>query len=348
MIKDLEIQNYRCFRNLHMSDLGRINILLGDSGSGKSAFLEALFLAAGVSPEIYLRIRQIRGFPTGAEVADRDNYESLWHDLFTDLNQDKTLTIRFTDNRTGVRWLNISYGEAQTLTVPLDKYEQPILGAPKLITFERYANGRTHKSEVRVAKDGLQMDSFEDSYSMVYVFPAIFSAKETAKRFSYLSKRNEEKPVVESVRKLFPMVRELTVETNWGQPVLYASVDSLSEKLPVTVLSGGINKYIAILLSIAVSKNGVVLVDEFDEGFYYKNFKQVAANLIDACADNNVQLFASTHSYEFLEAVMPSTDEREDGFRLLRFSRSANGQSSVKTIKGQHYRAAIQQDFEVR
>jgi AAA15 family ATPase/GTPase len=348
MIKDVEIKNYRCFPRLHLSDLGTVNILVGNSGSGKSAFLEALFLAGGTSPEMYLRIRQFRGFPSGTEIADRDNYESLWRDLFSDLNQDQVLTIQFTDNKSGIRWLNISYGETQTLTVPVGRDDQPIVGVVKPITFERHGNGRNHTSTVKVAKDGLQMDSFDDAYPMLYVFPAAFSAKENARRFSFLSKRNKEEFVIESVKKLYPMVKGLTVETNWGQPILYATVESVPEKLPMTVLSGGVNKYLTILLCIAVAENGVVLVDEFDEGFYYKDFKDIASNLIDACADHHVQLFASTHSYEFLESIIPSTEDREEGFRLLRFSRGTDGQSTVKTIKGQHYKAAIQQDFEIR
>ena len=47
MLTQLEIKNYRCFDRLNMRDFGRINILVGRSGSGKSAFLEAVFLSWG-------------------------------------------------------------------------------------------------------------------------------------------------------------------------------------------------------------------------------------------------------------------------------------------------------------
>src|ERR1700722_2291271 len=105
MLTRLEIKNYRCFDHLSLRDFGRINILVGRSGSGKSAFLEAIFLASGVSPEIYLRIRQFRGLPTSnIEVGDRDGYESLWRDLFYKFRQDVPAEIRLNDSRTGVRW----------------------------------------------------------------------------------------------------------------------------------------------------------------------------------------------------------------------------------------------------
>lgn len=244
MITQLEIKNYRCFDRLMLRDFGRINILLGGSGSGKSAFLEAVFLAGGISPEIYLRIRQFRGLPAaGIEVHDRDGYESLWRDLFFKFRQDDPAEVHLKDSRRGVRWLSISYGDPLPLTVSFSESEKTVaqspFDAPKPITFEWFQSNRTFSTKVKVTKDGLQMDTFDEAYAAVYFFSGIFQAKDTAKRFSTLSKQNREGEVIESVRSIFPSVAGLTIETIGGQPVLYASLASLPEKIPVSVLSGG-------------------------------------------------------------------------------------------------------------
>jgi len=57
---------------------------------------------------------------------------------------------------------------------------------------------------------------------------------------------------------------------NAGEVMLYASVKDLGERLPLAVFSGGINKYLSILLAIATTRDGVVLIDEIENGFYYK------------------------------------------------------------------------------
>lgn len=352
MLTQLEIKNYRCFDHLMLRDFGRINILLGSSGSGKSAFLEAVFLAGGISPEIYLRIRQYRGLPaTGMEVHDRDGYESLWRDLFFQFHQDVPAEIHFKDSRRGVRWLSISYGDPQPLTVSLIDSEKNVgqspFDAPKPITFEWFQSNRTFKTQVKVTKDGLQMDTFDEVYSSVYFFSGVYQAKEAAKRFSTLSKQNREGEVIEFVRNIFPAVTSLTIETIGGQPVLYASLASLSEKIPVSVLSGGINKYLAILLAICVNEDGAVLIDDFEDGFYYQNYKAIARSLIDACEKHKVQMFASTHSYEFLQAILPAMTDKEENLRVLRFSNDA-GVTKVKIIEGSYYKSAIEQDFEIR
>jgi len=44
MIKDIEIIDYKCFKNLKLDGLSQINIITGGNNVGKTALLEALFI----------------------------------------------------------------------------------------------------------------------------------------------------------------------------------------------------------------------------------------------------------------------------------------------------------------
>ena len=48
MITEIEVQNYKSLETLCLS-LGRINVLIGENGSGKSNILEAIALGAAAS-----------------------------------------------------------------------------------------------------------------------------------------------------------------------------------------------------------------------------------------------------------------------------------------------------------
>ena len=61
MIESLQISNFRGYRNLSLDSLPRFNFVVGPSASGKTAFLEALWIVGGTSPEIYFRMRAMRG-----------------------------------------------------------------------------------------------------------------------------------------------------------------------------------------------------------------------------------------------------------------------------------------------
>jgi DNA replication and repair protein RecF len=45
MIESLEVTNFRGFERLELHGLRRINVIVGENSSGKTAFLESVFLA---------------------------------------------------------------------------------------------------------------------------------------------------------------------------------------------------------------------------------------------------------------------------------------------------------------
>lgn len=44
MAKSIVIENYRCFQSLSLPDCRRINLVIGENGTGKTAFMETLYL----------------------------------------------------------------------------------------------------------------------------------------------------------------------------------------------------------------------------------------------------------------------------------------------------------------
>jgi recombinational DNA repair ATPase RecF len=82
MIESIGISNFRCFESIRLQDCRRINVVVGRNASGKTALLEALFLASGVSPELGLRIKGWREQAAVLVSAEQSVYEGLWRDLF--------------------------------------------------------------------------------------------------------------------------------------------------------------------------------------------------------------------------------------------------------------------------
>src|SRR5438105_5280232 len=159
MIESLKIDNFRGFQDLKLKNLTRVNILVGDNGSGKTALLESLFLTGGLGPEIYLRTRAWRGAGDKFVVGlDRDQYEALWKEIFFSLDQNQAVTINFTDSESGERCLRIYYDVAQTTLMPLDmrvrtSYES---GDIHPITFEwRTENAKVQKVTADVNQQGM-------------------------------------------------------------------------------------------------------------------------------------------------------------------------------------------------
>ena len=64
MIRGVTVRNFRGLRAVTLDGLARINVVVGDNGSGKTAFLEALLMAMSNSALLAFSLRQFRGLTT--------------------------------------------------------------------------------------------------------------------------------------------------------------------------------------------------------------------------------------------------------------------------------------------
>jgi hypothetical protein len=349
MINSLEIKNFRCFKNLKLGGLKRFNVIVGGSGTGKTALIESIFLAGAANPEVYFRLRKWRGYGDSIRLTgSRDSYESLFADMFFDFDKTSGALIQFVDSVSGSRSVSISYSGKDEYTLPLRGTAENVFVVDP-ITFRWKTPTGNFESRVET-KEGSLKFSGSGHVHPVWILSAATGPESYAQHFSDLSKRRASQPVIDKVKEQFPFVRDMSLESLVGELMLYADVDYLDAKLPVTLLSAGINKYLSILISIASNPGGVLLIDEFENGFYYKNLEAFLRSIYLFAEEQKVQIIASTHSYELLQAlgrVMADEEGRENQFTLLRTERTGH-ETSIERIDGSAYRAAVEQGFEIR
>ena len=109
VIESLNVENFRCFKKLQLKGLKRINVIVGENASGKTALLESLFATIGTSAEIVFRLKRFRGyFETFKIQADRRAYESLWRDFFFDFDESNAISIMLQGSHRHTRSLKIT------------------------------------------------------------------------------------------------------------------------------------------------------------------------------------------------------------------------------------------------
>lgn len=325
---------------------------------GKQAFLEALFLTGGSNAEIYFRIRRWRGLgQIGLQLTGtRDSFEALFRDMFHNFEQSLGLDIRITDSERGYRSLEVFYERKERYNLPLSggKPDNIFLMVP--LTFKWNNPEKVMYSTLEIKDGQLKLEGAPDVYPIMFMSPRTANTQEDAQRYSELSKQNLAAPVLKAIQRIFPEVQEITLESIANEIVLHARIEGLKEKLPLVDLSAGINKYLSLVLAVLINKDGTVLVDEIENGFYYANLAVILDSLFDLCEQHHVQLIASTHSYEFLQALSQAMKLRSKdgkGFACLRFERAGENRSivqqpTVKVIEGVALMAAIEENFEVR
>ena len=90
MITDIQIKNFKCFKNLIVPELGRITLISGRNNVGKTALLEALFLFLDQrNPAVVLNQYSRRGI--GKILLTT---EAIWNPIFCDNAKDKETGIK--------------------------------------------------------------------------------------------------------------------------------------------------------------------------------------------------------------------------------------------------------------
>jgi hypothetical protein len=351
MIRKISIKNFRGFSWLELDGLKRINVIVGRNGSGKTSLLEALFLSSGAAvPHQSFQLRAIRHLGNQIQIAaDARSYTALWSDLFHWFQTDKVVSIDIAGDQQDSRSLRIAFVDDKTPLLPLG--DQPISSTnlPQVeFTWQRNDSPPVCVRPV-ITPIGLNLQgATSDHFPILLYSPhSPDTPDEHAKRFSDLSVNGKIEPIITALKSEFSILESLSVEYFSSTPAVFASVTNGKRKIPVALLSDGINKLMGLLLGIASTKNGIVLIEQIEDGFYFDRLEPIWKLIHRSAVDNNVQVFATTHSKECLNALPAAIQYNEDDFMLLRAEGNA-GNFDFHQVGGRAIKGALRQGFDPR
>src|SRR5215469_12164221 len=135
MIQSVHIRNFRCFEEASLQDCRTLNVVVGKNASGKTALLEALFLAVGPSPEIALGYRAWHGYEGAHQGTPQDIDEAVWGDLFHRFERDRVVSVALEGTGRHTRTLTIEWSRERSLNPVFDPGSRQI-GIPSAAIFK--------------------------------------------------------------------------------------------------------------------------------------------------------------------------------------------------------------------
>jgi hypothetical protein len=131
-----------------------------------------------------------------------------------------------------------------------------------------------------------------------------------------------------------------------GDPELHADTGG-PRLVPLSLLGEGMNRLAELILGLSHLTGGVLLVDEIENGLHHSVMPKVWAAIADAATELDVQVFATTHSYECVEAAVEAMGE-DEGLLLYHRLDRIDGEISSVTYEPDVLRAAFETYLEVR
>ncbi len=364
MITNLSVDNFRCFDHLSLGALKPITIITGASGSGKTALLEALLIAAKGHPDAVVRANRVRAVPESMAIPQPlmaalpmilqgsfpilpQAFQSSWASLFGDIS--KPVGMTFSDSSGVERSLTIAF---ENSTSPASPSSMPSDGGQsKRIVFNRMIADKQEQPLYVFLNQNNQME-FSGTVSQfgptLFYFQstAQFSETDNVSWFSDLRVSGKADGVVDMVRSDFPFIRDLQVLSPAGATGVYAIMQDGSVR-SLSLVSSGIHKMFSLYCGISDLSSGVMLLDEIENGVYYERYISLWRHLYKMTTEKQNQIFVTTHSEECLKALEPVLEEDASNVTLLRTERHEN-RCSVRQISGKAVRAALRGDIDLR
>ncbi|MEW6716044.1 MAG: AAA family ATPase [Chloroflexota bacterium] len=360
MYQSFKVSKFRCFRELTLADLGRVNLVAGVNNVGKTALLEALFLHCGAhNPALTLNVNAFRGIESIKLEFGRWG-ETPWDSLFSEFDTSKIVELAGENEQTGHRTLRL-----RVIRQPqeLVKIGQSIQHSPD------EPEGVPLSSEIAQV---LELECTEGEqrrrYYMVHdqkgvrvepippppPFPAFFLAArmriplaEDAERFGKLEIIGRQDALLKALQVIEPRLRRLAVVVAGGAPMMHGDI-GLGRLLPLPVMGEGMARLASLVLAIGNASKGVVLVDEIENGLHHSILPKVWRAIGEVARQFNTQVFTTTHSLECIVAAHRAFSESERyDFRLHRLER-VNETIHAVTYDQETLEAAIETGLEVR
>ena len=180
--------------------------------------------------------------------------------------------------------------------------------------------------------------------------PALVS--ELFSQVAPLHAENEEK--IEELLKtsIEPRLRRLRYAKPQGTDVnlVYADLGE-GPMLPFTQLGQAFARTLEIYCEIFANRPKILLIDEIENGLYYEGMEDFWKGLMAVLEDQDVQLFATTHSRECMEAALKAASAMDgDPLRYLRLDRRVDDPSKIvaTTFGKEEMQTAMEFNREMR
>ncbi|MFM9267727.1 ATP/GTP-binding protein [Tychonema sp. BBK16] len=310
MLKEIEIQNFRCFEQIKISGFERVNLIGGKNNAGKTTLLEALFLNVVPKPSSILFLRELR---KESSLVMKAMPDKAWDNLFhVRENKYILITVKDENNDTSIR--------IEPCIDPTTIYRKNIDPTTIDPTTIRLSIGSTNKlNKLSFSTTGTMNTLIAGSKGLINgsntiitdaiptpgevpIIPSFtrISGIELTAAYDRARLNEKDSEVLKAFQVIDPAIE--SVESFYiGEPTLYLRRKG-EKRLPLSLFGDALNRVAEIILKLVNSEHKILLIDEIENGIHHTNQKEFWRMLFRLAVEVDTQIFATTHSLEMLQA----------------------------------------------
>ncbi|MDP3010194.1 MAG: AAA family ATPase [Methylococcales bacterium] len=317
-LTDIEIKEFKCFKDFKASGFKRVNLIGGKNNVGKTALLEACFINVHS-----VNVNSMATAIFSIKYA-RENLNIL-HNLANNKPIDKIQILDATKNystKSYLRKIDFYISEKDAIK----EYNLSINNESVIINAKEFNFIFEHINNIKV------IDNFG------------WSDNDLAEAYEAIQKHEKETDLSALVQEFDNSIDSFKL-IGGTKP----QCKTKGEWRDITEFGDGLRHYISIICALYACENGYLFIDEIDNGIYYDHLDRLWEIILTLSKKTNCQIFATTHSKEMLESfarVAKKLDEQDISYTLL----VKDKQQEIKSITDDYEMLldSIEQKREVR
>jgi AAA15 family ATPase/GTPase len=376
VLHNLTVKNYRCFEDFHIEGLTRVNLLVGNNNSGKTSLLEAIYLLVN-QPEstedkpALIEILQNRGEfsyeiqfhdPTDA-FRKKETSEAVIHYIYNNIYYGyipEIIEISSSGAGDNLSIASIVFNISYSNPASPDRgfqlfFEESVVNNEnrrkddykriqyQLFSFEEYAK--------EIQNDSIRINEQLSKYPVPSIFISTnkINPDKIASLWDEISLTPKEDKIIEALQIIEPELERISFTLNQIPKIARVKIKNQDTPIPLTSMGEGMNRMLTLAMMLVNVENGVLLVDEIETGLHYEAQTDMWRLLIKTAQDLNVQVFATTHSWDCISAFQEALEELEDKSvgKLFRLDSKYGKLRAVEYLPDE-LAVAVRQSIEVR
>jgi hypothetical protein len=370
-LHSLEIKNFRCFEHLVIEKLGRVNLIVGKNSVGKTSLLEGLWLLGSgaswpvIHSILYERNELVR-YNLTAKSAKYEQTEAIKSFFTHPIAPNSSAIFRIGGKDAGV--LEPLF-PSRTDEDDTEYFDKNVTHAKETaIDFELRHDGticiKGHPNpgyitepelpDLPITKEELLKEVIKESLEESIVFIPVKGLpwQMLSRYWDKITLTKKESAVLNFLRTLDPSISGFVFKgDNTQDTVRFSAIrtDRFDGVVPIAKLGEGTERTFALALAMSNASFGYLLIDEFETGLHHSVQADVWRAVFKLAHEWNVQVFATTHSWDCVKAfqVAAAEDQNEEAM-LIRLARRKNGQIRAVSYSEKELAIATEQDIEVR
>lgn len=370
----LQISGYRALKLVNLSQLGQVNIFVGDNNAGKTSILEAIsILCNPLDPFQWLEVSQRRLYLGRSQLMTLlPNIEALkwifYQKIAASNNELDQSEILIEANGTApIHELRAKLGEiygsgvekSNQKSFEEDTSPHELESVRAGLELEIAVNLASTQLDLSSSETESQIFQFWENERFVQrrrnkpivknatIFPSYSSSEPILERLSQiiLQKENGKNEVLELIRSFDDNILDIQIlSTPTATATLYIKHKELG-LAPLYVFGDGFKRALVIALTLLTIANGVLLVDEIETSIHVSALGSVFSWLIETCRRREIQLFVTTHSLEAIDAMLQPEIATDN---VVAFRLNNNGQAPQRFSGNLLHRLRAERGLDVR